>query len=53
MVDAALESHSARCPVYVREGLVTWIDERKREIELKLEKLKNEIFATQLAINRA
>jgi len=44
---------SDRCPIYVREGLVTWLDERKQEIELKLEEIKNEIFAFQLKINRA
>jgi hypothetical protein len=43
---------SERCPIYVREGLVTWMDERKRVIELKLDALKNEIFAFQLRINR-
>jgi hypothetical protein len=39
------------CPVNIQEGIVRWADNRKREIEMELFKLKNAVFDSQLLVN--
>lgn len=50
-----VEAYAQRedCPIYVKDGIVNWARDRKRELEQKLESLKSAVFAAQIILNKA
>jgi hypothetical protein len=41
------------CPAYVKEGIITWATERRKEIDMTLEHFKSAVFRAQLKLNQS